>query len=75
MIAIEAKPDSAQLLIDRFQAALKDYNTQTDRTYKLSVSVGLAYLDPKERSSIEALMARADEALYKQKHIKPTRTT
>jgi len=67
VIAIEARADSAEALINRFQTALRDYNTHTDRSYKLSVSIGAAYLDPHESASIESLMARADEALYSEK--------
>ncbi|MBI3324033.1 MAG: GGDEF domain-containing response regulator [Candidatus Omnitrophica bacterium] len=67
VIAIEAQQDGGKGMIDRFQGMLAEHNTLTDRPFKLSVSVGAAYLHAKESSSIESLMARADDALYKEK--------
>ena len=70
VIAIGAREDSAESLVERFQTALRDYNAQTDRPYKLSVSIGAAFLGSQATASIETLMAKADEALYKQKRAK-----
>ena len=73
VLAIEARQDSGEVLMARLQENLVRYNAQPDLRYKLSISAGVATLDPEGTLSVEDLMARADAALYDQKRrqVKP----
>lgn len=50
-------------LNDKFQK----YNSQNALPYRLSISVGLAFMHPDENQTVEDLMAQADESMYKNK--------
>ena len=71
ILAIEASQDGTQLLSKRLQDRLQERNAQQRRPYRLSVSIGLAGLDPRKKTSLEDLMGLADQALYEQKRHKP----
>lgn len=71
IMAMEADKSTAETITQHLQENLKKYNNQSQNRYKLSISVGTAYFDPEDNySSVEDLMARADEELYAQKQIK-----
>jgi len=53
-------------LNDKFQK----YNSQNPSPYRLSISVGLAFMHPDERHTVEELMAQADESMYQNKRNK-----
>ncbi len=71
ILAIEAHQDSGEILTKRLQEKLKEANASR-RPYVLSVSFGVAYLDPERTSSLEQLMTQADQALYERKRGKPS---
>lgn len=50
-------------LNDKFQR----YNSQAGQPYRLSISVGLAFMHPHEKQTVEDLMAQADESMYQNK--------
>ena len=50
-------------LNDKFQR----YNSQNASPYRLSISVGLAFMHPDETQTVEELMAQADESMYTNK--------
>lgn len=50
-------------LNDKFQK----YNSQAGQPYRLSISVGLAFMHPHEKQTVEDLMAQADESMYQNK--------
>nr|WP_067296214.1 sensor domain-containing diguanylate cyclase [Marinobacterium profundum] len=56
-----------QLVLQRFQQAVDQYNTEASRGYDLKFSAGYAIHKSDDSSDIEALMAQADELLYEQK--------
>jgi diguanylate cyclase (GGDEF)-like protein len=66
VLASEASAATQEVLLRRFQKALKKANAGETR-YDLSVSVGVARFDPKHPISLGELMAQADEAMYVQK--------
>ena len=66
VLAPEASSATQEVLLRRFQKALKKANAGETR-YDLSVSVGVARFDPKHPISLGELMAQADEAMYEQK--------
>jgi diguanylate cyclase (GGDEF)-like protein len=49
------------------QEKLDAYNNQTDRNYKLTLSIGISHFRPKHPSTIDELLARADALMYEQK--------
>lgn len=70
VLAIHASDDSAQLMTNRLQENLKQFNAQKGRSYELGFSVGVARFDYGVMRSIEDLMAKADHALYEEKRRK-----
>jgi diguanylate cyclase (GGDEF)-like protein/PAS domain S-box-containing protein len=48
------------------------FNATKTAPYKLSISVGLAIMNPDEAETIEQLMARADKAMYENKRKRKT---
>lgn len=61
---------AAKIITTRLLKNLGDYNTMENRGYKLSLSMGIAYYDPKHPCSISELMATADKLMYEQKQRK-----
>ncbi|MDH4164661.1 MAG: GGDEF domain-containing protein [Nitrospirota bacterium] len=55
----------------RLQDILKIYNSQGTRPYTLSLSIGMTRQDPRQESSIEDILRRADENMYEQKRARP----
>lgn len=71
IMAMEADENTAVTITRHLSENLAKYNAQTQSRYKLSLSLGVAYFDPDDvNSTVEDLMARADEALYEQKRAK-----
>lgn len=54
----------------RLQAGIEKMNQSGNQPYKLSASVGIAYKSPDESLSLNALLQRADSAMYVQKNAK-----
>ncbi|MFQ5841976.1 MAG: HD domain-containing phosphohydrolase, partial [Thermodesulfobacteriota bacterium] len=67
VLAIESRKQSAEILMSRLQEKLDAHNAKGRRSYKLSLSVGIAYYDPKCPCSIDELLERADRSMYEQK--------
>ncbi len=61
---------ATKIITTRLLKNLNDYNTMENRSYKLSLSMGIAYYDPKHPCSISELMATADKLMYDQKQRK-----
>jgi len=70
VLAVEAYQDSGDILAARLQERLRTHNAQSNRRYKLSISVGLDYYDPLSPRSIDELLDRADRSMYEQKQQK-----
>jgi diguanylate cyclase (GGDEF)-like protein len=49
------------------QDNLRIHNEQTEKGYRLAVSMGMVHYDPERPCSLEDLLARADELMYEQK--------
>jgi diguanylate cyclase (GGDEF)-like protein len=67
VLVIETSSPNPEIITTRLQEKLADYNAQRTHSYELSLSVGIAYLDPKSPVPIEELMATADERMYENK--------
>jgi diguanylate cyclase (GGDEF)-like protein/PAS domain S-box-containing protein len=73
VLAAIGPEESTESLAARLQEKFSASNTGRNRSYDLSISVGLARFDSEEVDSIEELMARADRAMYEDKRRKRTR--
>ncbi len=70
--ASEAGPD---LLLERLRNTLDLYNTmESDRKYRLSLSMGAVAYDPEQPLSIETLLSQADKNMYLEKQGKKKNT-
>lgn len=49
------------------QDNLRIHNQQTEKGYRLAVSMGMVHYDPERPCSLEELLARADELMYQHK--------
>jgi diguanylate cyclase (GGDEF)-like protein/PAS domain S-box-containing protein len=57
-------------ITSRLQNSFEIHNTEGIRKYNLSVSLGIAYFDPKQPCSIDELLIKADKDMYEQKQKK-----
>ena len=55
---------------ERVQENIASRNRRPNRTYALSVSMGVAYYDPDFPTALDDLLARADTAMYEEKRAK-----
>ncbi len=70
MLAMDTLETSAEKLIKRFEQVLNDHHLQTNPSHKLAMSFGIACFNPKNPSSIDALLVEADKSMYKNKQKK-----
>jgi len=70
VLEIEAKKDSADILISRVEERLQAYNEERHTSFKLAFDYGAAYYDPEEKCTIDEILGRAEKSLaeYKEKH-------
>ena len=71
VIAIEAGPDSAEIVRGRLSKNVEASNAGGSRRYTLSISLGIASYDPERPCPIDELLARADAQMYEQKRSRP----
>jgi diguanylate cyclase (GGDEF)-like protein len=67
VFGIETKGVEVELLTSRLKANLASCEAGPDRPYQLTMSMGLARLEPEGTDSIESLLDRADRLMYGQK--------
>jgi diguanylate cyclase (GGDEF)-like protein len=67
VLATVASTDRTEAIKSRLQEKLRSFNTRHELDYKLSLSIGIARLDPQSRLSIDELINRADAAMYEHK--------
>ncbi len=70
ILAMNNSETSAEKLIHRFEQVLNDHRLQTKSSHKLAMSFGIACFDPKNPSSIDALLVEADKLMYENKQKK-----
>ena len=73
ILAIDIAETNPEILIDRLQQKIDEYNNKMNKSYKMSMSCGTAVYDPETLASLDDLMAVADELMYAQKKTKPHR--
>jgi diguanylate cyclase (GGDEF)-like protein len=67
VLAIDTTDETGEVLINRMQDTLGAHNKLGNRTYQLSLSIGIAHYDPKKPSTLDELMAQADILMYEEK--------
>ncbi|MFC1585363.1 sensor domain-containing diguanylate cyclase [Fibrobacterota bacterium] len=67
VLAIDSAKSHAGILEKHLKEKLQQHNKKKRRKYKLSLSVGIAHCDPKTPCTINELLARADEEMYRKK--------
>jgi diguanylate cyclase (GGDEF)-like protein len=67
VLAIDAADRAAEICTARLRENLRSYNAQQHSGYPLSLSVGLVHFDAQNTSSVEELLAAADQRMYQQK--------
>ncbi len=70
VIPIGTTEDSAKIATSRLQKSIEIHNTEINRSYKLSLSFGIAYYDPENPCSIDELLVQGDKLMYEQKRHK-----
>lgn len=70
VLAIDMAEENADIQMARLQEQIERRNSQADRRYTLSISVGCSCYDPGNPHSIDELMVQADERMYEQKRSK-----
>ena len=70
ILALEAEKHNEDIILSRLREKVNDYNRSGKLGLELSLSIGVAHYDSNEPCSVEELMARADNTMYKQKHQK-----
>lgn len=69
-LSVDIADANPETLTARLQYLIDKLNTQENREYRLSISVGCSYYDPENPCSIDELMVRADKLMYEQKQYK-----
>ena len=64
ILAVGTLPATAELLQARLQANLNKHNARANRPYKLSFSIGVAYVAPEGKATVEELISTADKEMY-----------
>ena len=67
ILAIDATDETREVLVKRLHNYLDDYNRLEERSYILSLSIGIAQYNSEKRCSLDELMAQADTLMYEEK--------
>jgi two-component system cell cycle response regulator len=70
VITVGTTKESAEIATSRLKKNLEIHNAEANRSYKLSLSFGLAYHDPENPCSIDELLVQGDKLMYEQKRHK-----
>jgi len=67
VLAVGIAMEESRIIEDRLHYQIGINNSRENRDYSLSMSVGIAYNDPENPSTIDELMSHADALMYEQK--------
>jgi two-component system cell cycle response regulator len=70
VVTVGTTKESAEIATSRLKKNLEIHNAEANRSYKLSLSFGLAYYDPENPCSIDELLVQGDKLMYEQKRHK-----
>jgi diguanylate cyclase (GGDEF)-like protein/PAS domain S-box-containing protein len=74
IIPVGVTGDDIEIITSRLQKGINDYNSKINRSYKVSLSAGIAFYDPERPCSMDQLLAEADKSMYEQKRSKQKAT-
>jgi diguanylate cyclase (GGDEF)-like protein/PAS domain S-box-containing protein len=70
VLAPDASLETGKLLTTRIQSILEKRNRMGERPFQLTFTMGIAHFDPESPSTINELIAQADEQMYHNKKAK-----
>ena len=70
VLAVNNEANSGSVMLARLEVNLRDFNQRERLPYELSLSVGVIRVDAERVSSIEEVLAEADQAMYEHKRSK-----
>jgi diguanylate cyclase (GGDEF)-like protein len=69
VLAIEAKPESLDMLRRRLKKNLNAAGNKLDPKHQLLLSIGMVYYNPEVACSVEELLGKADVLMYAEKRL------
>lgn len=72
ILAIDTTGISPEVIMTRLQNQIDKHNSEGNRFYNISISMGTSYYDPENPCSLDELMSRADKLMYEHKKSKKT---
>jgi diguanylate cyclase (GGDEF)-like protein len=70
ILAMEAPDIDTESLSTRIKENIDAINAKSDKSYKLSLSMGTVRYDPEQSCSVETLLSAADKLMYGQKRLR-----
>ena len=67
ILTIGSKDENSEIMFERINDAISNYNLQSYKPYELACSIGLAPIDIHADRTLEATIADADKAMYAEK--------
>ncbi len=68
VLAKEIPGTSIETITKRLKENIDNYNNKKNKSYEISLSMGIARYAPEESGSLEELISRADRLMYEQKN-------
>lgn len=65
VLALEASGEDAQLLVDRLQDRLREFNEENEKDYEITLTLGVARYEEGSQARVEDLLAEADMAVFR----------
>ncbi len=69
---LDGPPGAVELVFSRLRQELEQLGRDTARRYRLSISYGAAFFDPRNPRSVDDLLAGADQKMYERKRQRRT---
>lgn len=70
VLMIRSSDFDIRIPLSRLHKNIEEFNAARQRPYELSISTGTALYDPTTKASVDELLNRADELMYRQKQLK-----
>jgi diguanylate cyclase (GGDEF)-like protein len=67
VLCLESSESSIERLLSRLYKNIEIYNSTMNKPYKLSISAGFSFYNPKDPITLDELLHIADQRMYKEK--------
>ena len=67
VIGVEADKETEKVTLERLYENIRSKNAERGRNFQLSLSIGSAYYNPGDPSSLDEMLDQADASMYEQK--------